>query len=213
MIQDYKFPVRGNFDFTDERFTVDPDYKRWKQAYGSGSFIPTEEEQSYIDMLRNLVPSVLPFHVKIVDFIKGSIWGDCSKQTCTIRLARRMETQVFTKPVMESTAIHELCHYIDFYHTPLSGTVKYHTKRFCTAVYVLEAKKHLIYSDFDPKDFPPIEELRKNADKDKTDTQVYAEYKYNYLCELYSEKYNDWNVDTLCKLFGVDLKNGILLDR
>lgn len=186
----------------------------WKEAYNSKTYPkPTKEEQFYITMLQKLVPSILPFHLRLVDTLPNAT-GTYTYQTCEINIARGEGKNIVYSTLFNiDTAIHELCHHIDYYHQKINPMFRNHSKQFYAAIDVLMVKKHLIYSDFNPKDFPSLKDLKETFSKNLTKKQLYSLYEYSRLNEKYSKRYNDWNIDTLCNLFGVDLKQGKLLDR
>ncbi len=214
MKKDYKLPIREHycFDFKTETWHKESVYEDWKKAYSSINPVPTEEEQSWIDMLTNLVPSVLPFHLQIVDHIPNAL-GDYDYTNCLIRITKGTRKHPDDQKETINTAIHELCHHISYYHNWFDSGERVHSRYFYAAIKVLQTKRHLLCSDFDPIYFDSVEELRKSADKDMTVDELYSLDTYRWLDRAYSRPRNDWNINTLCELFGVDLKNGKLLDR
>lgn len=214
MKKDYTLPIETmpKYDPVTRTFRNESVYEDWKKAYYSINPVPTEEEQSWIDMLTNLVPSVLPFHLQIVDHIPNAM-GDYHYTNCLIRITKGTRKHPDDQKETINTAIHELCHHISWYHNSFTSGSREHSRYFTAAIKVLETKRELMYSDFDPIHYPSIEELRKSAGKNMTANELYSLHDYQSLTWAYSRPRNKWNIDTLCELFGVDLKHGKILDR
>lgn len=214
MKKDYKLPIReySRLDSKTMTWYKESLYKDWEEAYNNINPVPTKEEQSWIDMLTNLVPSVLPFHLQIVDHIPNAL-GDYDYSNCLIRITKGTRKHPDDQKETINTAIHELCHHISYYHRCFDSGERVHSRYFTAALRVLETKRHLLYSDFDPIHYPSVEELRKSADKNMTVDELYSLDTYRWLDGAYSRPRNKWNIDTLCEFFGVDLKHGKFLDR
>jgi hypothetical protein len=188
--------------------------EKWKKAYNSEIYaLPTEEEQYYITLLKNVMPFALPFHLQVVDHIPKA-YGDYDHTTCLIRIARRCRKMAFNEVAMLDTAIHELCHHIDYYHLSINPRGFSHSNKFHVAIEVLTVKHYLITGNYNKTNYPPIETLRKAAGDDSLPVNtLYSRWRYCELDNLYTPKNHNWTVKELCEQLGVDLINGKVLDR